>query len=61
MVGQSLIQVGGPEPSFAAPAHEIVAFFEDRDSVLFNIGSYLSTLSLLPLLGFLGSLRVLTA
>ena len=57
LVGQSLIQVGGGEPSFDASAEEIVAFFDARDTLLFNVGSYLSTLSVIPLLGFLGSLR----
>ncbi len=56
LVGQGLIQVGGSEPSFSASSREIVDFFEARNSVLFNIGGYLSTLSLLALLGFLGSL-----
>ena len=56
LVGQALIQVGGSEPPFAASTEEIVEFFEARDAMLFNIGSYLSTLSLIPLLGFLGSL-----
>ena len=57
LVAQSLIQVGGGEPSFDASAEEIVAFFDARDTLLFNIGSYLSTLSVIPLLGFLASLR----
>ena len=56
LVGQSLIQVGGSEPSFDATSQEIVEFFESRNTVLFNIGSYLSVLSLIALLGFLGSL-----
>ena len=57
LVGQFLIQVGGREPSSDASAQEIVAFFEAKDTLLFNMGSYLSTLSLIPLLGFLASLR----
>ena len=56
LVGQLLIQVGGREPSFNASAKEIVAFFAARDTVLFSIGGYLSSLSLIALLGFLGSL-----
>lgn len=56
LVGQSLIQVGGSEPSFDATSQEIVEFFESRNTVLFNTGSYLSVLSLIALLGFLGSL-----
>ena len=57
LVAQFLIQVGGGEPSFDASAQEIVAFFEARDTLLFNIGGYLITLSVIPLLGFLASLR----
>lgn len=57
LVGQSLIQIGGREPSFEASAQEIVAFFEARDTFWFETGSYLSTLSVVPLLGFLASLR----
>ena len=56
IAGQSLIQVGGAEPPFSASSREIVEFFEARDTLLFNTGSYLSTLSVIPLLGFLGSL-----
>ena len=56
LVAQGFIQVGGSEPPFDASSKEIVEFFEDRDIVLFNIGSYLSTLSLVLLVGFLGSL-----
>jgi hypothetical protein len=58
LIGQSLIQVGGTEPSFSAPADEIVQFFEARDDVLFGIGGYVSTLGLVALLGFVASLWV---
>ena len=57
LVSQSLIQVGGSEPSFSAQAAEIVDFFEARNEALFNIGGYLSLLSFIPLLGFIASLR----
>ena len=57
LVSQSLIQVGGSEPSFSAPAAEIVDFFEARNEPLFNIGGYLSLLSFIPFLGFIASLR----
>ena len=57
LVGQTLIQVGGGEPSFDASAQEIVEFFEARNTLAFNTGSYLSTLSVIPLLAFLASLR----
>jgi hypothetical protein len=52
--GQGLIQVGGAEPPFDAPAGEISAFFAARDQDLFAAGSYLSVLSVLALLWFLG-------
>ena len=35
----------------------IVAFFEATDTLLFNIGGYLMALSVIPMLGFLASLR----
>jgi hypothetical protein len=56
MASQALIQVGGTEPPFDAPAQTIVAFFMARDSQLFVLGDYLSTLSLIAFLWFLGSL-----
>jgi hypothetical protein len=56
MVAQGFIQVGGMEPSFAAPATEIVTFFQNRDPVLANIGGYLSLFSLVLFLWFLGML-----
>jgi hypothetical protein len=56
MASQALIQVGGAEPPFDAPAQTIVAFFMARNSQLFALGEYLSTLSLIAFLWFLGSL-----
>jgi hypothetical protein len=56
MASQALIQVGGGEPPFDAPAPTIVAFFLARNSQLFAVGEYLSTLSLIAFLWFLGSL-----
>jgi hypothetical protein len=56
MAGQALIQVGGAEPPFDASAQTIVAFFMARDNQLFALGEYLSALSLIPFLWFLGSL-----
>ena len=56
MVAQSLIQVGGVEPSFEAPASEIMTFFQNRDPALSMIGGYLSTLSLIAFLWFAGAL-----
>ncbi len=46
MAAQALIQVGGAEPPFDAPA----------DTIAFALGDYLSTLSLIAFLWFLGSL-----
>jgi len=56
MAAQSLIQIGGAEPPFDARAQTIAAFFMARNSQLFALGDYLSTLSLIALLWFLGSL-----
>src|SRR5262249_53697685 len=56
MGSQALIQVGGAEPPFDAPAQTIVAFFMARNNQLFAAGEYLSALSLIAFLWFLGSL-----
>jgi len=56
IVSQSLIAVGGAEPPFGAPAEEILPFFASRDPQLFAIADYLSALSLIAWLWFLGSL-----
>lgn len=56
MIAQGLIQIGGAEPAFGADADEILAFFLNRDVALFNIGGYLSILSLVLLVWFLGAL-----
>jgi hypothetical protein len=56
MAAQGFFQVGGVEPSFAAPASEILAFFETRDPALFTIGSYIFILSVVAFLWFLGAL-----
>lgn len=53
---QGLIQVGGAEPAFNAPADEILTFFANRNSILFQVGGFLSTISLFFLLWFLGVL-----
>lgn len=54
--GQALIQVGGAEPAFTAPAEEIVSFFENRNQLLFSIGGFLTSLSFLALIWYLGAL-----
>lgn len=56
LIAQGLIQIGGAEPSFNAPAGEIVIFFENRDQLLFNTGDFLSSLSMLAFIWFLGAL-----
>jgi hypothetical protein len=56
MASQALIQAGGPEPPFDALTPAIVAFFMARNSQLFALGDYLSALSLIAFLWFLGSL-----
>jgi hypothetical protein len=56
LIAQGLIQVGGAEPPFSAAAPEILEFFQNRDAALFAVGGYLSTLSLVVFLWFLGVL-----
>lgn len=56
LLSQSLIQIGGSEPPFSAPAEEILTFFLNRNLFLFNLGGYLSTLSAIFLLWFCGAL-----
>lgn len=56
MVAQALMQIGGAEPCFDAPAPAIAAFFMARNSRLFALGSYLSVLSLAAFPWLLGSL-----
>lgn len=54
--GQGLIQIGGAEPPFDAPAADIANFFATRHETLFAIGVYLSVLSLIAMLWFFGGL-----
>jgi hypothetical protein len=56
LASQALIQIGGAEPSFTASAEEIVDFFSNRDPSLAPIGGFLSSLSVIALLFFLGAL-----
>lgn len=56
MASQALIQIGGAEPPFTAPAAEILAFFQNRDATLAPIGGYISLLSIVVFLWFLGAL-----
>jgi hypothetical protein len=56
LAAQSVIQAGGAEPPFYAGSQEIVDFFMTRNSRLFGIGDYLSTLSVIPFVGWLSAL-----
>ncbi|HSM57504.1 MAG TPA: hypothetical protein VK879_15235 [Candidatus Sulfomarinibacteraceae bacterium] len=56
IASQSLIQLGGVEPAFNAPAGEIEAFFLSRNPQLAPIGGFLSLLSVIAFLWFLGVL-----
>jgi hypothetical protein len=51
-VSQALVQVGGGEPEFDAPAAEILSFFEARNDTLYAAGSVLGVLAALALLWF---------
>jgi hypothetical protein len=57
MVSQGMIQIGGAEPAFKASSEEIIRFFSARNLVLANLGAYISLLSFLPFIWFLGVLR----
>lgn len=56
VVSQSLIQAGGSEPAFDAPAAEIEAFFMNRNMQLALTGGFLSVLSTIAFIWFLGAL-----
>jgi hypothetical protein len=56
LAAQSLIQAGRAEPPFYAESTEIVGFFSSRNSRLFGLGDYLSTLSVIPFVGWLSAL-----
>jgi hypothetical protein len=56
LVGQGLIQVGGSEPAFSAPAEEILSYFENRDQLLFNAGGFLLAVAFIAFFWFLGVL-----
>ena len=55
---QGLIQVGGGEPPFDAPAAVIHSYFEARDPWLYAAGSYLGVLGVAAFLWFLGGVYV---
>jgi hypothetical protein len=54
MTGQIMIQTGGQEPHFNAGSNEIVSFFMNRHADLAATGSFLSLLSFIPFIFFLG-------
>ena len=56
LISQGLMQIGGAEPAFTASSAEIVAFFESRNLALAELGGYLSGLSGMAFLWFLGAL-----
>lgn len=57
--GQALMQTGGKEPAFDASATVIAAFFAAANQNLFAAGSYLTVLSVVTFLWFLGGLYAL--
>ena len=56
LIAQGLIQFGGAEPVFTAPAQEILLFFQSKNSTLTTIAGYLNMLSVIGFLWFLGVL-----
>lgn len=56
LIAQALIQVGGSEPAFDAPAADIVTFFANRNSTLTQVGGFINVLSIFAFLWFLGVL-----
>lgn len=56
VASQALIQAGGSEPAFDAPAAEIEAFFMNRNIPLALTGGFLSVLSIIAFFWFLGAL-----
>jgi hypothetical protein len=56
MFAQGLIQIGGAEPPFTASSQEILNFFQTRNLALFQVGGYLSVLSAVVFIWFLGAL-----
>jgi hypothetical protein len=56
LASQMLIQIGGSEPVFNAPTEEIVAYFLNRNLLFASIGGFLSIVSIIIFLWFLGVL-----
>lgn len=55
---QALVQIGGGEPAFDAPADEILGFLEARHDPLYAIGTYLGLIAVLALACFVSVLWV---
>lgn len=56
LAGQMLIQIGGSEPAFNASSSVILDYFLHRNLPLAMLGGYLSILSIIPFLWFMGVL-----
>ena len=56
LTAQALVQSGGAEPAFAAPAQEILGFFQSKDSSLMEAAGYINVLSVIAFLWFIGVL-----
>jgi hypothetical protein len=56
LISQGLIQFGGSEPAFTAPAQEILGFFQSKDSTFIAISELFIVLSIIAFLWFLGAL-----
>lgn len=51
-VSQGLVQVGGGEPAFDAPADVILSFLQARDETLYPIGTFLGLIAVMALAVF---------
>ena len=56
LISQGLVQFGGAEPSFTAPAQDILLFFQSKDSTIAAIAGYIMVLSVIAFLWFVGVL-----
>jgi hypothetical protein len=54
--GQALVQVGGSEPAFDAPADRILRFLEARHVTLYATGSFVGLIAILALAWFLAGI-----
>lgn len=56
IISQALIQTGGAEPPFSASAEEILSFFASKNSQISDLSAFVSTLSTIAFLWFIGAL-----